>query len=337
MYNTIWLAAQERAPTLDSYFHKYRQGEIKEQHFVRQLLSTANQSSEARDSIRLLEKYQPHISQPGNGAQITHAVARNYELLGDYQNAINAYRRYATEMKDNQVEYYQTHIRIAHLYLELGQIPQAYSLTLQILQFAPTDLQHLATILLARIERARGELISAKERLKLLIKRYPSSPYIRMAYVALYEIQTIAGDTRDAAKTQAEMTQRYPRSIEAELVRNAHDERPQIIPIPSSDRIFGGHDHDHHRASHTPVNAVVDDNPTLQSLTIIQVGSFIEHKNALGLQARLQKENYTTKVINTTVNGRNYHQVRIYVPNGKAERALAQLRAQSINGFVISE
>ena len=324
--------AQEAIQTLDSYLQRYRSGEIAEDYFTRQLLSAAQQRTEARDSIRLLEKYQPHISQTKNSSQVTLSIARHYELLGDWHNAIKSYQRYADETGANHPTYYQTLVRIAHLHLELGEIAQAYSHTLQVIQAAPTDLQHLAIILLARIERMQGNEASAQRRLELFTKRYPSSPHIRTAYVALYEIQHSLGKIPEASQTRAELITRYPNSVEATLLKNVDNESARIIPAPSSSRIFEGHIHT--EETEIPTSSIIE--PTQLSVAI-QVGSFTKKENAQTFRKRLEQDNYYVKIIERDINERHHWQVRIYVADGQAQQTLAQLKALSIKGFIVNE
>ncbi len=335
-WHSLLLVAQETIQTLDSHLQRYRNGEIAEEYFIRQLLNAAQQQIEVRDSIHLLEKYQPHISQTENSSQVTLSIARHYELLGDWRSAIKAYQRYADGIRTNHATYYQTLVRIAHLHLELGEIPQAYTHTLQVIKTAPTDLQHQAVILLARIERIQGNEASAQRRLELFTQRYPSSPHIRTAYVALYEIQQSLGKLSEASQTRTELITRYPDSVEASLLEDVDSEINRVIPLPSSSRIFEGHIH----TEETEISALSSSPTNIEaspSSVAIQVGSFTKQNNAQALKRRLKKDSYQVKIIERDIDKRHFWQVRIYVADDQVQQTLTQLKAQSIKGFIVKE
>ena len=355
-------AAIVNLEAIENSLQKYQSGEIGGHNFTRQLLSTARNTPQANESIQILKKYQPHISEQPERARVTLSIARYYELLNDYTKALQHYQNYAQEMQDSPTEFYTTLVRIAHLRLELGQNIQASSLALRIAHGAPRSLRDPAVILLARVEVATGRAAQAAQRLKLFIKRAPSSPYVRSAYVQLYEIQSRVRDSAGATQTRAELIRRFPESIEAQLVQDNDGVNRAIIQFPSFTEIIEdykvegggeeqegtgkekeGEEEESARLSNTTTPIKEEKEPatlterTTEPLVAIQVGSFTKQENASKFQTRLQKEYRTVRVIPREINGNTYYQVRLYVVSSALDNALTKLQAESIESIVIQE
>ncbi len=222
---------------LNNALTRYSSGEIDNNGLAAEVVRGIQGASDPRESVRDLGgSIDSRV--PGGGAGVVYfRLAEYFELVGDTGTAISLYRR-ALEVGSvltvsgsgapvagagagGAYDTVAVQLRLATLYFMDGQLEEAGAAVDTVLRRAVrTDDLHLALILGARVEGYSGGdgMGGAIAKLQRFVRENSSSRHVRVAYLALYELLRLNGDSAGAAEVRGELVRLFPASLEAAIV-----------------------------------------------------------------------------------------------------------------------
>ena len=223
---------------LNNALTRYSSGEIDNNGLAAEVVRGIQGASDPRESVRDLGgSIDSRV--PGASAGVVYfRLAEYFELVGDTGTAISLYRRAlevvsvltvsgsgaparASAGAGGAYDTVAVQLRLATLYFMDGQLDEARGAVDTVLRRAVrTDDLHLALILGARVEGyaggdGMGESIAKLQR---FVRENSSSRHVRVAYLALYELLRLNGDSAGAAEVRGELVRLFPASLEAAIV-----------------------------------------------------------------------------------------------------------------------
>ncbi|ADN01944.1 hypothetical protein STHERM_c09980 [Spirochaeta thermophila DSM 6192] len=254
------------------------------------------------------------------------------ELSGDLEGALAALTRRYSVSRD-PVDLFG----IARLTYELGDFVLAESRTRELLsQDVSTVIKRDALLLLAHIYLATGRFEDAHALTTALLDL--SDPTPALLYTA-FLASLLNGEGTSAERIRDRLEEMFPESPESVLVRGLSASHAEISWYPSY-MLSLGEGVTMSPAGSTGERATTDEEGGLR--VGIQVGSFLERKNAQEMVDILGEKGFTAVIVEAVRDGRTFFRVLLPVeaqtPSLTQERAqeiLVSLKDQRIEGFVV--